>query len=75
MTYRITENINLPFKVVPVVQEYPENHRIEYSVKIKAIFERSNYATNVVAKIPVPPNAAQTKIYSAGSGKAKYEPD
>ena len=24
MTYRISENINLPFKIVPVVQEYPE---------------------------------------------------
>lgn len=58
MTYRITENINLPFKVVPVVQEYPESQKIEYSVKIKAIFERSNYATNVVTKVPVPTNAA-----------------
>lgn len=75
MTYRISENINLPFKVVPVVQEFPESNRIEYSVKLKAIFERSNFATNVVAKIPVPPNSAQVKIYSAGTGKAKYEPD
>ena len=24
MTYRISENINLPFKIVPVVQEYPD---------------------------------------------------
>jgi len=24
MTYRISENINLPFKIVPVIQEYPE---------------------------------------------------
>lgn len=75
MTYRIAENINLPFKVVPVVQEYPENNRIEYSVKIKAIFERSNFASNVTIKIPVPQNTASVKIYSAGAGKAKYEPD
>lgn len=33
MTYRITENINLPFKVMPVVQEYGKS-RIEYSIKI-----------------------------------------
>ena len=33
MTYRITENINLPFKVMPVVQEYGKQ-RIEYSVKV-----------------------------------------
>lgn len=75
MTYRISENINLPFKVVPVVQEYPENNTIEYSVKIKAIFERSNFASNVVCKIPVPKNTGTVKIYSAGAGKAKYEPD
>lgn len=24
MSYRISENINLPFKITPVVQEYPE---------------------------------------------------
>lgn len=75
MTYRISENINLPFKVVPVVQEYPDHNTIEYSVKLKAIFERSNFASNVVTKIPVPKNTAAVKIYSAGAGKAKYEPD
>lgn len=75
MTYRISENINLPFKIVPVVQEFPEQNRVEYSVKIKAIFERTNFASNVVAKIPVPPNTASCRIYSAGAGKAKYEPD
>ena len=58
MTYRISENINLPFKIVPVVQEYPEQNKLEYSVKIKAIFERTNFASSVVAKIPVPPNTA-----------------
>jgi AP-2 complex subunit mu-1 len=75
MTYRISENINLPFKVVPIVQEYPELNKLEYSVKLKAIFESTNFATGVVAKIPVPPNAANVKIYSAGAGKAKYEPE
>lgn len=37
---------------------YPELNKLEYSVKLKAIFERTNFATNVVAKIPVPSNAA-----------------
>lgn len=75
MTYRISDNISLPFKIVPVVQEYPEHNKIEYSVKIKAIFERTNFASNVVVKIPVPHNTASVKIYSAGAGKSKYEPD
>jgi AP-2 complex subunit mu-1 len=74
MTYRITENINLPFKVMPVVQEFGKE-RIEYSVKIKAIYDRTNFATNVVIKLPVPKNTATTSIYSVGNGKAKYEPD
>ena len=75
MTYRISENINLPFKIMPVMQEFPEQNRVEYSVKLKAIFERNNFATNVVCKVPVPHNTANCKIYSAGAGKAKYEPD
>lgn len=29
----------------------------------------------MVVKIPVPANTAQVKVYSAGAGKAKYEPD
>jgi len=58
MTYRISENINLPFKIVPVIQEYPEQNKIELSIRLKAIFEESNFGTNVVCKIPVPPNTA-----------------
>lgn len=56
MTYRISENINLPFKIVPVVQEYCEKSKIELSIRLKAIYEETNYGTNVVMKIPVPSN-------------------
>ena len=58
MTYRISELINLPFKIVPVIQEYPETNKIELSIRLKAIFEESNFGTNVVCKIPVPANTA-----------------
>jgi len=74
MTYRITENINLPFKIMPVVQEYGKQ-RIEYSVKLKSLYDHSSFATNVVVRIPVPPNTATCKVYAAGIGKAKYEPE
>eukprot|EP00344_Euplotes_crassus_P011270 CAMPEP_0196997066 /NCGR_PEP_ID=MMETSP1380-20130617/2783_1 /TAXON_ID=5936 /ORGANISM="Euplotes crassus, Strain CT5" /LENGTH=401 /DNA_ID=CAMNT_0042413201 /DNA_START=90 /DNA_END=1295 /DNA_ORIENTATION=- len=74
MTYRITENINLPFKIMPIVQEYGKS-RIEYSVKIKSIFDSSNFASNIIVKIPVPKNTATCKVFSTGIGKAKYEPD
>jgi AP-2 complex subunit mu-1 len=75
MTYRISENINLPFKVVPIIQEYPDTCLIEISVRVKAIFESTNFANNVVVKIPVPQTTANVRIYSQGSGKARYEPE
>ena len=64
MTYRVSQNINLPFKVTPVVQEYPEENKIEISVKLRSIFESSDVANSVVVKIPVPKNTADVKIYS-----------
>jgi AP-2 complex subunit mu-1 len=75
MTYRVSQNINLPFKITPVIQEFNEEGRIEFSINVKSIFEHSNYANNVVIKIPVPSNTADVKIFSAGTGKAKYEPE
>lgn len=54
MSYRITENINLPFKIVPVIQEYPEICKVEISVRLKAIFDATNFATHVVCSVPVP---------------------
>jgi AP-2 complex subunit mu-1 len=45
MTYRITENINLPFKIMPIFNELPKNGvgrtRIECIVKLKSIFDSS----------------------------------
>ena len=75
MTYRISENINLPFKIVPVYLELPDQCKIEISCRIKAIFESTNFATNVVVKIPVSPNTGQVRIFSSGNGKAKYKPE
>lgn len=43
MTYRINENINLPFKIVPIYNDLPKQPdgkgKIECIVKIKSIFE------------------------------------
>merc|ERR550514_224714 len=73
MSYRITDSINLPFKVLPVVQERGRN-RVECSVKIKSMYERNIFATNVVTKIPCPRNTAKAVVQSLGAGKAKFEP-
>jgi len=73
MSYRITENINCPFRIIPVVQERGRS-KLECSVKIKGVFENTLSAQNVVIKIPTPKNVAKTVIQNIGSGRAKYEP-
>ncbi|KAG5460211.1 MAG: Mu homology domain-containing protein [Olpidium bornovanus] len=72
MRYRTTENVNLPFRVHPVVNEIGKT-RVEYKVLIKASFSSKLYANNVVVKIPTPLNTANTDI-RVGAGKAKYVP-
>ena len=73
MTYRVTENINLPFKLMPLVYEAAKD-KLEFSLKIKAAFDRSVFASNVVIKIPVPKNTGKCNVFSS-SGKARYEPE
>lgn len=73
MTYRITENVNLPFKIMPVVNEYGKN-KIEARIKLKSLYDKMTYATNVVIKIPCPKNTASASC-SAGAGRARYEPE
>lgn len=70
MTYRITENINLPFKVMPVINEFGK--KIEVRVKLKSIFDKTIFANNVNLKVPCPKNTAVVNT-DAGIGRAKYE--
>ncbi|KAJ2003395.1 clathrin associated protein complex medium subunit [Coemansia sp. RSA 2322] len=76
MRYRTTENVNLPFKVLPVVRELGKT-RIEYEVLIKSNFSAKLSATNMAVAIPTPPNATKCriKVTGAGAGKAKYHPE
>ncbi|OZJ02738.1 hypothetical protein BZG36_04670 [Bifiguratus adelaidae] len=73
MRYRTTENVNLPFKVHPVVTEVGKS-RIEYQIAVKANFPPKLNANNVVIKIPTPLNAAKVEVRISGNGKAKYVP-
>jgi AP-2 complex subunit mu-1 len=41
---------------------------------VKSLFDSTNFATNVVVKIPVP-TTDNVRVYATGSGKAKYEPE
>ncbi len=70
MTYRITENINIPFKIKPLITE--TNRRISASVNLKSLFDKTIFATNVALKLPCPKNTANVKC-EAQIGRAKYE--
>ncbi|KAF2721305.1 clathrin adaptor, mu subunit [Polychaeton citri CBS 116435] len=72
MTYRATENVNLPFKVQAIVNEVGKS-KVEYSVSIRANYGSKLFATGVVVKIPTPLNTAST-THRTSQGKAKYEP-
>jgi len=73
MSYRITDNVNLPFRVLPVVKELGRT-RLEINIKVKSMFTFKLFATNVVIKIPCPKTAAIANV-SAASGRCKYEPE
>ncbi len=73
MTYRITQNINLPFKIMPVYNEVGQN-KLDIRVKVKSIFDKNLNANNVVIKIPCPKTTATVTANSL-VGRAKYEPE
>lgn len=73
MRYRATENVNLPFKVHPIVREIGTT-KVEYSVAIKANYSAKLFATNVVVRIPTPLNTAKT-VERTSQGRARYEPE
>mgnify|MGYP002718823601 CR=1 FL=1 len=70
--YRSTSNINLPFRVQPIVEEIGKS-RVEYTVHVRSMFPPKLSANNVVIKIPTPLNAASVEC-KVGIGKAKYVP-
>ncbi|OIW10308.1 hypothetical protein TanjilG_28059 [Lupinus angustifolius] len=70
MKYRITEGVNLPFKVLPTIKELGRT-RMEVNVKVKSVFSAKMFALGVVVKIPVPKQTAKTN-FTVTSGKAKY---
>jgi AP-2 complex subunit mu-1 len=70
MKYRITEGVNLPFKVLPTIKELGRT-RMEVNVKVKSVFGAKMFALGVVVKIPVPKQTAKTS-FTVTSGRAKY---
>lgn len=71
MKYRITEGVNLPFRVLPVIKELGRT-RIEANVKVKALFTDKLFALNVVIRIPVPKSTAKANV-EVSVGRCKYK--
>ncbi|GER50610.1 AP-2 complex subunit mu [Striga asiatica] len=63
MKYRITEGVNLPFRVLPTIKELGRT-RMEVNVKVKSVFGAKMFALGVVVKIPVPKQTAKTSFQS-----------
>ncbi|EDQ85742.1 uncharacterized protein MONBRDRAFT_38695 [Monosiga brevicollis MX1] len=71
MKYRTTQDIKLPFRVTPLVQE--QGNRIDITVNIKADFDPSLFGQKVEVRIPVPTTTSKVNVH-ADRGKAKYKP-
>ena len=72
MRYRSTTNVNLPFKIQPIVEEIGKSS-VEYTVHVKATFYPKLAANNLVIKIPTPLNTTKVDC-KVNVGKAKYVP-
>eukprot|EP00270_Netrium_digitus_P001922 TRINITY_DN12130_c0_g1_i2.p1 TRINITY_DN12130_c0_g1~~TRINITY_DN12130_c0_g1_i2.p1 ORF type:complete len:449 (-),score=111.01 TRINITY_DN12130_c0_g1_i2:330-1676(-) len=70
MKYRITEGINLPFRVLPTIRELGRT-RLEVNVKVKSVFGAKMFALGMVVKVPVPKHTARA-TFTTSAGKAKY---
>jgi len=73
MRYRTTDNITIPFKVLPMIKEVGRS-RIEASITVKSCFDSKLFGLNVSIKIPLPKNTATCKIMCT-NGRAKYIPE
>jgi AP-2 complex subunit mu-1 len=80
MTYRVTENVIIPFKVYCNIIENPVHDNpsipqsIDLDLNIKALFDRLLFAQDVIVKVQIPKNATNVRTH-ANLGKAKHEPE
>ncbi|KNE89349.1 hypothetical protein PSTG_17191 [Puccinia striiformis f. sp. tritici PST-78] len=73
MRYRSTTNVQLPFRVHPIVEEIGKS-KVEFTVHLKANFDSKLNANSVVVKIPTPLNTTKVSCKTQ-VGKAKYVPE
>ncbi|EEB05773.1 AP-2 adaptor complex subunit Apm4 [Schizosaccharomyces japonicus yFS275] len=71
MKYRARENIHIPFRVNPIVEQVSKN-KVVYRISIRSSFS-SKLASSVSVCVPVPLNATKVSVRSS-QGKSKYKP-
>lgn len=71
MRYRTTKDIQLPFRVIPLVREVSRN-KMEVKVVVKSNFKPSLLAQKIEVRIPTPPNTSGVQLICM-KGKAKYK--
>lgn len=71
MKYSVISGIVHPFKVQASVREIGKTH-VDYKIVVKSQYASRTVATDVVLKIPAPPNATKTNS-KVNRGKVKYK--
>lgn len=71
MRYRTTKDINLPFRVIPLVKETGKG-KMEVKVIIKSNFKSTLIGQKIEVRIPTPPNTCGVQLMCI-KGKAKYK--
>lgn len=71
MRYRVLRNIRLPVRLNIAVDEVARQH-IRYKVQIRASLDSQLQASDVVARIPVPPRSTLT-LCNTACGKVKHD--
>lgn len=69
--YRTTQDIKLPFRVIPLVREVNKS-KIEVKVVLKAEYKPNLLGQKIEVRIPTPPHTASVNIMCM-KGKAKYK--
>lgn len=53
MKYHVRDNINLPFKITPIVAHSARDNEVDYRITLKSLFPGKLSAKDVILHIPV----------------------
>ena len=71
--YRVSDNVTLPFKLMPVVKELGRT-RLAVHVNLRSLYGPTTVANEVRVHIPMPKLTARANV-NVTAGKAKYVPE